>query len=72
MASYGEAITRGDIIWVKRTLIRSLLVVVLIAGIPSIIFILLGKLIVFLLDRTNSFTKYEFVAWSRHLDSTVV
>jgi O-antigen/teichoic acid export membrane protein len=40
--AYGEALARGDILWVKRTLIRSLVITFFIAGIPSLFFVILG------------------------------
>lgn len=44
--AYGEAIARGDTAWVKRTLLRSLLTVLVIAGIPCVIFASFGKTII--------------------------
>jgi O-antigen/teichoic acid export membrane protein len=35
--AYGEAINRGDILWVRRTLIRSVLVVVAVTGVISFV-----------------------------------
>jgi O-antigen/teichoic acid export membrane protein len=40
--AYGEAIARGDIVWVRKTLVRSLWVVLLGVGVPSIIFVTFG------------------------------
>jgi O-antigen/teichoic acid export membrane protein len=40
--AYGEAMARGDIPWIKRTLIRSLVATFFIAGIPSLFFVLFG------------------------------
>lgn len=44
--AYGEALARGDIPWVKRTLIRSLVITIFIAGIPSLFFVILGPWII--------------------------
>ena len=44
--AYGEAVTRGDFAWVERTLKRSLLLAVVVAGIPSVVLILAGRPIV--------------------------
>lgn len=44
--AYGEAVTRGDFPWVERTLKRSLLLAVVVAGIPSVVLILAGRPIV--------------------------
>ena len=41
--AYGEAIARKDCLWVKNTLIRSLLMTSAIIGLPSIILIIFGK-----------------------------
>jgi O-antigen/teichoic acid export membrane protein len=43
--AYGEAMARGDIPWVKRTLIRSLVSTFFLAGIPSLIFVIFGPYI---------------------------
>ena len=44
--AYGEAMARGDILWVKRTLSRSLLITFVITVIPSIILVILGPRII--------------------------
>lgn len=44
--AYGEALARGDIPWVVRTLLRSLILTVLIVGIPSIFLVILGPQII--------------------------
>ena len=40
--AYGEAVTRGDVIWVQQTLKRSLLLAALVAGVPSTMLVLWG------------------------------
>jgi len=40
--AYGEAVTRGDLTWVRQTLGRSLLLAALVAGLPSIVFVMWG------------------------------
>jgi O-antigen/teichoic acid export membrane protein len=40
--AYGEAVTRGDVIWVQQTLKRSLLLAALVAGLPSVLLVLWG------------------------------
>jgi O-antigen/teichoic acid export membrane protein len=40
--AYGEAVTRGDIIWVRQTLKRSLLLAAVVAGLPSVVLVLWG------------------------------
>jgi O-antigen/teichoic acid export membrane protein len=40
--AYGEAITRGDMVWVRSTLRRSLLWAVLLTGLPSVAFVVWG------------------------------
>jgi O-antigen/teichoic acid export membrane protein len=44
--AYGEAMARGDIPWVKRTLIRSLVITFFVAGIPSLFFVIWGPWII--------------------------
>ncbi len=44
--AYGEAVTRGDFNWVAQTLKRSLLVAVVVAGLPSAVLVMLGQPIV--------------------------
>jgi O-antigen/teichoic acid export membrane protein len=44
--AYGEAIARGDIGWVVRTLVRSLQLTLLICGIPAVCLVMLGRNIV--------------------------
>jgi O-antigen/teichoic acid export membrane protein len=44
--AYGEALARGDIPWIKRTLIRSLVLTFFIAGIPSLFFVIWGPWII--------------------------
>jgi O-antigen/teichoic acid export membrane protein len=44
--AYGEAIARGDIAWVKQTLVRSLGLVVLTTGLPSIVLVVFGATLV--------------------------
>jgi len=44
--AYGEALARGDNPWVKRTLMRSLVITLFIAGIPSLGFLILGHWII--------------------------
>jgi len=46
--AYGEALARGDIPWVKRTLVRSLVTTFFIAGIPSLFFVIMGPWIIHL------------------------
>jgi O-antigen/teichoic acid export membrane protein len=46
--AYGEAIVRGDIVWVKRTLLRSLLLALIGASSASVIFVLFGGQIIVL------------------------
>jgi O-antigen/teichoic acid export membrane protein len=40
--AYGEAVTRGDVLWVRQTLKRSLLLAALLSGIPSMVLLLWG------------------------------
>jgi O-antigen/teichoic acid export membrane protein len=44
--AYGEAVARGDIAWVKRTLIRSLLLTFVLCGAPAVVLTLMGKTII--------------------------
>jgi O-antigen/teichoic acid export membrane protein len=44
--AYGEAMARGDILWVKRTLSRSLIITLVITLIPSIILVIFGPRII--------------------------
>ena len=44
--AYGEAITKRDIPWVRKTLVNSLLLCLVIAGIPSLIFVVFGPQII--------------------------
>ena len=44
--AYGEAMARGDIGWVVRTLVRSLKLTLLICGIPAVGLVMLGRNIV--------------------------
>jgi O-antigen/teichoic acid export membrane protein len=44
--AYGEAVARGDIAWVKRTLIRTLLLTVMLCGAPAVVLTLMGKTII--------------------------
>ena len=40
--AYGEAVTRGDVLWVQQTLRRSLLLAAIVAGLPSMMLVLWG------------------------------
>lgn len=51
--AYGEAIARGDMVWVKHTLLRSLLLALIIAGPLSVIFVLFGVQIIVLWAGTT-------------------
>ena len=44
--AYGEAMARGDISWVVRTLVRSLRLTLLICGIPAVCLVMFGRNIV--------------------------
>jgi O-antigen/teichoic acid export membrane protein len=44
--AYGEALARGDIVWIRRTLIRSLQMTLLLVGLPSFFMVIAGKAIV--------------------------
>ena len=44
--AYGEAITRRDISWVRKTLVYSLFLCLMIAGIPSFVFVIFGSQII--------------------------
>jgi O-antigen/teichoic acid export membrane protein len=44
--AYGESISRGDIVWVKKTLKRSFVAAILITGVPSLILALFGVQII--------------------------
>jgi len=44
--AYGEAITRGDVAWVKKTLVRSLVLTLLVTGLLSVLLVLFGGQIV--------------------------
>lgn len=44
--AYGEAVVRGDTAWVKRTLLRSLALVLLVAGVPCIALVIWGQNII--------------------------
>jgi O-antigen/teichoic acid export membrane protein len=46
--AYGEALARGDIPWVERTLKRSLTLIVFLVGIPSIVLIAIGSKVIHL------------------------
>ena len=46
--AYGEALARGDIGWLKRTLARSLALTLLVCGIPSLLLVATGKWLVHL------------------------
>lgn len=40
--AYGEAISRGDVGWVRKTLLRSLVAALIITALPSVLLVLLG------------------------------
>lgn len=44
--AYREAITKGDIFWIKKTIIRSILLSFLIVGVPSAFFVIFGREII--------------------------
>jgi O-antigen/teichoic acid export membrane protein len=44
--AYGEAMTRGDATWVRRTLIRTLLVTLVLTVIPAVVLVVWGKQII--------------------------
>ena len=44
--AYGEAMTRGDFHWVAQTLKRSLVLAIVVAGLPSLVLVVLGQPIV--------------------------
>jgi O-antigen/teichoic acid export membrane protein len=44
--AYGEALTRGDVSWVLRTLKRSLLIALVVAGLPSVALVVFGRSVV--------------------------
>lgn len=44
--AYGEAVARRDIAWVKRTLVRSLLLTLMLCGVPAVVFTLMGRTII--------------------------
>jgi O-antigen/teichoic acid export membrane protein len=46
--AYGEAVARGDVEWVKRTLVRSLGMTLLLCGLPAVVLVFWGKAIVHL------------------------
>lgn len=41
--AYGESLARGDVAWIRKTLVRSLKLSLLATGIPSLILVLLGR-----------------------------
>ena len=41
--AYGEAMSRGDFGWVRRTLLRSMAMALVVAGLPSIILVIFGQ-----------------------------
>jgi len=44
--AYGEAIARGDVAWVKKTLVRSLVGALLLCGLPSLVLVAFGPSII--------------------------
>lgn len=53
--AYTEALTKGDFVWVRSTLNRSLLIVGLLAGVPSLLLILVGSPLIRLWIRNPAF-----------------
>ena len=44
--AYGESLVRGDVTWVQKTLIKTLVVALLVTGIPAVFLVIFGQAVV--------------------------